>query len=184
MKKPNHKRQHLQKAKSKRKEGRVRIDRAKIPDPIKRLVRQKCGFGCIICGQPMLWDYDHIVEYNIVKKHEVENLILLCPNHHREKTNKLLSPVELSMAIERPYNLRHENTSKHELRFFGNTFEVIVGGAKMTLLKPEEQNELIAFVIKDMSIISYRIEESRPLITMRIFNSLGFKELNTSSNNS
>ncbi len=34
--------------------------RPKIPLPIQREVRQRCGFGCVICGLP-LYDYDHII---------------------------------------------------------------------------------------------------------------------------
>jgi len=31
-----------------------------IPLPIQREVRQRCGFGCVICGT-LLYEYDHIL---------------------------------------------------------------------------------------------------------------------------
>jgi hypothetical protein len=38
-------------------------DRPPIPLPVKRLVRQQCAFGCVLCGLP-LYEYDHIVPYH------------------------------------------------------------------------------------------------------------------------
>jgi hypothetical protein len=59
-------------------------NRPKIPEDIKRIVRARCGYGCVMCGaQP--YDYDHIEEYEIVKCHEANNLTLLCKHHHGEQ---------------------------------------------------------------------------------------------------
>lgn len=33
-----------------------------IPLPIQREVRQRCGFGCVICGMP-LYEYEHMEEW-------------------------------------------------------------------------------------------------------------------------
>jgi 5-methylcytosine-specific restriction endonuclease McrA len=59
-------------------------DRPAIPQPIQRQVRQECRFGCALCGKPV-FHYDHIIEYNIVKEHKAENLVLLCEEHHGAK---------------------------------------------------------------------------------------------------
>jgi len=59
-------------------------ERPAISDPIKREVRQRCGFGCVICGVP-IYDYEHMVPHTEVQEHLANNVTLLCPTHHREK---------------------------------------------------------------------------------------------------
>jgi len=73
-----------------------------IPEPLKRLVRQECNFGCAICGMP-IFDYDHIIPYSEVLEHKFENLILLCPNHHRAK-GKHLDVDRVKEAKLNPFN--------------------------------------------------------------------------------
>lgn len=60
-------------------------NRPNIPAKLKRKVRQRCGFGRIICGLP-IYEYDHIVEYSKTKHHNEGELTLLCPTHHSMKT--------------------------------------------------------------------------------------------------
>ena len=57
--------------------------RIPIPEPIKRVVRKVAFFGCSICGNPLL-EYAHIIRYEISQDNRPENLVALCPNHHRE----------------------------------------------------------------------------------------------------
>lgn len=56
-------------------------ERPPIPAKIKRLVRQRCGFGCVICGSP-IYEYDHIVNWSETHHHKAEELTLLCSKHH------------------------------------------------------------------------------------------------------
>lgn len=58
--------------------------RPKIPASIKREIRQRCGFGCVICGCPV-FDYEHIEGIGATG-HNPSHMTLLCPTHHREKT--------------------------------------------------------------------------------------------------
>jgi len=78
-------------------------NRPAISEEIKRLVRQKCFFGCIICGKP-IFEYDHLVEYSIVEEHTVENIILLCPEHHSGKTTGKISFDRVNEAAKMPFN--------------------------------------------------------------------------------
>jgi hypothetical protein len=79
------------------------IDSRDIPEPLKREVRQACGFGCVICGMPV-FEYDHIQDFSEVRCHDLANLALLCPNHHRDKTSGRLSREAVSNARDRPFN--------------------------------------------------------------------------------
>ena len=65
-------------------------NRPPIPRDIQRQVRQRCKFCCVICKE-LLCDIDHIVEYSVVREHLVDNLVLLCPNHHSKKTKKRIN---------------------------------------------------------------------------------------------
>lgn len=73
-------------------------------EPIRRAVRQRCGFGCIICGSSFI-EYDHFEpEFADALTHDPDHIILLCPYHHALKTK---SPVwigadEIRAAAENP----------------------------------------------------------------------------------
>lgn len=85
-------------------------NRPAIPEAVKREVRQKCYFGCVICGMPF-FQYDHIDEYSDVREHAVDNLVLLCPNHHAAKTTKKLSKERIVAAKIKPFNSLRSHTS-------------------------------------------------------------------------
>ena len=68
-----------------------------IPGETKRLVRQQCKFGCVLCSCP-IYDYHHINENR--DDNRVDNLVLLCPTHHREVTTKQISNIDFKKKIE------------------------------------------------------------------------------------
>lgn len=56
-----------------------------IPEASKQKIRELCGFGCVICGS-IPYDYDHFeTEFHDCKDHDVNDIVLLCDKHHREK---------------------------------------------------------------------------------------------------
>ena len=88
--------------------------RPKIPANIKQRVRQRCCFGCIICGLP-IFEYDHIEEYAKVKTHEVDNITLLCPTHHTAKTNGQFSEEHIKHYDKNPFNKDKPFSSPYKL---------------------------------------------------------------------
>jgi hypothetical protein len=46
-----------------------------VPAEIKRAVRQRCGFGCVLCGVP-IFQYDHMIPFAEVQEHTEENITL------------------------------------------------------------------------------------------------------------
>jgi hypothetical protein len=44
---------------------------------MKREIRQRCGFGCVLCGI-RIYQYDHIIDYAQVQEHTADNITLLC----------------------------------------------------------------------------------------------------------
>lgn len=73
-----------------------------IPDPVKREVRQRCGFGCVVCGSA-IYDYEHFdPEYIEAKEHNANGIALLCPTDHTRKRKNLLSHQKYLQAIANP----------------------------------------------------------------------------------
>jgi hypothetical protein len=55
-------------------------------EAVRRAVRQRCGFGCVICGNGLI-EYDHFdPEFADALKHDPEQIVLLCLYHHRLKS--------------------------------------------------------------------------------------------------
>jgi hypothetical protein len=103
-------------------------NRPPIPEPMKRAVRQKCKFGCVVCGSPV-FEYDHLEEFSVVGEHTENNLILLCPNHHRDKTSGRLPRAELERHSERPFNGVRSHTAPYSRLFIaGQTISFEIGG--------------------------------------------------------
>lgn len=82
-------------------ENRYGLSRT-IPEDVARQVRQRAGFGCIICGNA-LYQYDHFdPEFNQAKEHNANAICLLCARCHSRKTKKLLSLETLRLAASKP----------------------------------------------------------------------------------
>jgi hypothetical protein len=71
--------------KSKKKVNKFGLPR-RIPDPIAREIRQRCGFGCVICGFAIC-AYEHTdPTYADAKEHEPNRITLLCGHCHDKVT--------------------------------------------------------------------------------------------------
>lgn len=73
-----------------------------IPSNVKLLVRQQCGFGCVVCGSP-IYDYEHWnPEFSeLISGHDPSGITLCCPNCHRRKGGTL-SMEDYIKAIKNP----------------------------------------------------------------------------------
>ena len=60
-----------------------------IPADIRRAVLVEAGHACAIptCQYPAT-EFAHIVPYAKIKRHEVLNIVALCPNHHHQFDQK------------------------------------------------------------------------------------------------
>ena len=62
-----------------------------IPDSIKRVVRQRCGFGCVVCGKA-IYQYHHTnPSFADATEHDAAKIVLLCSECHGRVTSGLLS---------------------------------------------------------------------------------------------
>jgi len=139
-------------------------ERDNIPLPIQRKVRQRCGFGCVICGFP-LYEYEHMEEWAIVKRHVAEEITLLCDQHHREKTQGLLPKEVVIKENKNPYNLREGVSKPYNLHYYGDTVEVVFGNISFRT----EDKELIPLLIDNTPIIYFVLNDNHFLLNMLLF---------------
>ncbi|ORL41329.1 hypothetical protein A6F59_10910 [Prescottella equi] len=131
---------------------------------MKREVRQRCGFGCVLCGLP-LYHYDHMNEYSVVKEHEAENLTLLCAQHHDEKTKGLLPLAKVQAANADPFNLRAGASRPHYLHYSGNRAVVALGSNEFT----SDGGDFVAVLVDGVPLIYFRFESEQALLTVQLF---------------
>lgn len=82
-----------------------------IPADVKRSVRQRCGFGCVICGAS-IYEYDHFdPPFSEADRHDPTGITLLCPTHHAERTRGLLPTERLKEANSNPAAIMNGQTS-------------------------------------------------------------------------
>lgn len=79
--------------------------RPKIAEPMKRSIRQRSGFGCVICGIP-IYQYHHIHGFDAAIGHEEEEITLLCNACHSKHHKGLISKKQVVSANASPHNIR------------------------------------------------------------------------------
>ena len=86
---------------------------------MKRAIRQRCGFGCVLCGLP-LYEYEHMTDWAHVRVHKEEEITLLCDKHHREKTGGLLPVERVRVADRNPINHQLGSSAPVNLHYSGD----------------------------------------------------------------
>ena len=103
--------------------------RPAIPEGIRRAVRQRCHFGCVVCGSP-IFEYDHLTPYSEVRTHEESNLTLLCSKHHADKTVSRISDELVRHYNENPHNGKVGYTSPYKIMPDRNV-NIIIGSNRL-----------------------------------------------------
>lgn len=105
-----------------------------IPPEVKLRVRQRCGFGCVICGDAF-YEYEHFSpEFKNAKEHHADGITLLCPTHHSAKTRNRMSIAAIVEANQNP-KARQEGFSKGALEFGRGDPIIQIGNIFSTHLK-------------------------------------------------
>lgn len=150
--------------------------RPNIPRKMARSIRQKCGFGCVICGFP-IYEYDHVEGWANKRSHQEDQIVLLCTTHHSEKTRELLSIADVKKASMDPFNLQSGTSSPYELKYSGNEYFFDIGTNK--IFGRLTENNLFAQPVRvdDQTVLGVRLEDGRFLITMVLYDSQGHEVL-------
>jgi len=146
--------------------------RPPIPIPMKRSIRQRCGFGCVLCGLP-LYQYDHILGWANVNRHHEDEILLLCAQHHEEKTKGLLPDEVIREANENPFNLRSDVTAPYTLQFAGNDYLFDVGSVTFTGNLDREGAFVQPIRVDGTPILGVRLEDSHYLLNLYIADEAG-----------
>jgi hypothetical protein len=136
-----------------------------IPAGVKREVRQRTGFGCVMCGNPII-QYDHMTPWATVQEHSAENITTLCPKHHDDKTHKRLPLSRVRIANANPVNLTTKKSQPYSL-YYGEvpiavhlgSVEFSAGGLALTHLVE----------VRGVPVMSLRVQDGCCLLSMRIF---------------
>jgi hypothetical protein len=97
-----------------------------IPEKVKREVRQRDGFGCIVCGSAF-YQYDHLgIEFKDAETHDPNQIILLCGGCHDRKTRGALSTETLQIHANSP-RCRETNFSWGSLDIGREHPEIVLG---------------------------------------------------------
>jgi hypothetical protein len=135
---------------------------------MKREVRQRCGFGCVICGLP-LYTYEHMLGWTNVRRHVAEELTLLCYQHQYERTHGLLPIEYVKRADLNPYNL-HEGVSKpYTLHYSGSNCIADIGRNVSSFQDDGSNSEFVAFAIDEEPIIGFRLDNGHWLLNLSVY---------------
>jgi hypothetical protein len=143
-------------------------ERPPIPRHIKREVRKRCGFGCVVCGCP-LYDYEHMEEWAVVKRHVADEITLLCTLHHREKTNGLLAKSVVKKRNLTPANLLKGTSKPHFLHIYGTETRLAIGGTYFFYDKTSSNNGAIVLSISNCPVLGFRLENENLLLNFILF---------------
>lgn len=137
-----------------------------IPDPIRRAVRQRCGFGCVICGLP-LYTYEHMLGWATVQRHVADEMTLLCDKHQRERTNGLLPISDVQAANQDPFNRRSGTSAPYALHYSGDYCQVDIGS---NVLTARMMGYLVAVQVDGEPLVGFRFEDGHYLLNVLLFN--------------
>jgi hypothetical protein len=105
-------------------------NRLSTPDLIKRQLRKEAGFGCVKCGFP-IYDYHHIVPYTPIDPHfRPQDMLVLCPNCHREATVGAMLEQEQRYLKAHPFNLQR-GYANGQLKINQKELVVSTGGVQL-----------------------------------------------------
>lgn len=137
-----------------------------IPADVKRAIRQKCGFGCIFCGN-WLYEYEHIdPEYVDAKVHDPEKMCLLCPDHHNKVTLGRLSKDQVAEQYTHPIAL--SNGYANDYLDFQSKIHIILGRIFF-----HEPSSIIRVGEIDLLSLTTDLESKRMLLNAKFYDSSG-----------
>lgn len=142
-------------------------ERKKLPESTKRLVRQRCGFGCVRCAYPLI-QYHHITPWADTQNDSAENLVLLCRRCHGEYHDGLISDGELKGCIEAPAALAGGDIQS----FMCSPKEFAIEFGSMKFSNPIDIPGawFSPFAILGKHPVYFRVQDRFPLLNLEIYN--------------
>ncbi|MGH7825367.1 MAG: HNH endonuclease signature motif containing protein [Candidatus Binatia bacterium] len=139
-----------------------------IPPPMQREIRQRCGFGCVVCGMP-LYEYDHLLGWANVHRHVADEITLLCDHHHREKGTGLLPSDAVEAANRDPHNLRAGVSKPYDLHYSGDECEVIIGGNRFSTKFAGYGTMLVPVSVDGTALLAFVLGDGHLMLNLNVF---------------
>jgi hypothetical protein len=73
-----------------------------IPESVTRLVRQRCGFGCVVCGNAIVQYHHFNPPFRDAQSHNTSGITLLCGSCHDKEVRGLLTQETIKKANDKP----------------------------------------------------------------------------------
>lgn len=140
-----------------------------IESPKKRAIRQRDGFGCIICSFPII-EYEHVDPlFKDAEEHSIDAITLLCPNCHRKVTNGWISKELVKEAMQNAKAVENQKVS--DTLFFTKSHPTIkMGGGTFERCK-------VILRLKGEDIFAISEEDGRYFINAKFWDSKGKQTL-------
>jgi hypothetical protein len=149
--------------------------RKPLPSKIKHQLRQRCGYGCVICGIP-IYEIHHLDGYSEANCSQTQDLTpldrlaLLCRLHHGEQQRKLLSDLMVEEASNSPFNCLREKSTPYKLHYGVGGITVWLGKFQYEVIddgvSPPPQFPL---VVDGIPLVRLRLENHYTLISILLF---------------
>lgn len=152
-----------------------------IPLPIQRAIRQRCGYGCVICGMP-LYEYDHIEDWAVVQQHVSDEITLLCDQHHREKTAGLLPKEVVQESNNNPYNLIEGVSKPYDLHFAGKQAQILIGSNSFTCEDKGYGTIMVPISVDGTPLVGFIMGDGHLLLNLIIFDEFNCPVLHIKNN--
>ncbi|VWD61889.1 hypothetical protein BLA50215_07485 [Burkholderia lata] len=108
-------------------ENRFGLSR-RVPPEVKLAVRQRCGFGCVICGLAF-YDYEHFApDFADAREHDPDGMTLLCPNCNQKRARGRLSAQTVAEANADPECLK-QGFASEQFDFSSDPIEIKIASA-------------------------------------------------------
>lgn len=102
-----------------------------IPTNVKKQVRRRCGFGCVICGSA-IHTYEHFdPPFRDAREHLPAGITLLCGSHQLESSKGLLSKTTIAQADAAPFCHKAGHSSQM-LDLGASRPTLLLGGTSVT----------------------------------------------------
>jgi hypothetical protein len=103
-------------------------NREAIPADVARELRQEAGFGCVVCGNPII-EYHHIIRWEEEHHFRPADMVCFCPNHHAGV--KILTVDEEREYKAHPHNIV-KGLAEGMLTFKQGKLAVVMGNNLLT----------------------------------------------------
>lgn len=114
-----------------------------------------------------------MIQWTDTQDHVADNITLLCPAHHSEKSRGLLSLEEVRQANANPHNKAAITTPAYSLHYSGSSFQAVLGNVVFHTPVFAEGNRVSVLLIDGESQLGFRIEDGHLLMHFGLYDEHG-----------